>query len=439
MPEQQLPCDVAAERLVLGSVILNHVQHAEVFQLLTADDFSLDSHRKIYATMRAMDADGETIDRITVASKLNDLKLLESIGGFTKLADLDTGLPDIPNIESYIEILREKSALRKIIYAAQNLMNRCLSGVPDSKDLIAQADESLMKIGYQPNDAAELLKSGEVVQTEGGMDRFLNPEIGVRTPWELFTEKTGGYRRGELFIIAGNPSMGKSAAALQVAMQVAKDGLGVMYFSLEMSRASLVRRMICYRARVDSAKLRAGFVNQDERARLRNAINEASAWPLWIAEHGISTVSGIRAAFRKLRVKEDVFMIVIDYLQLLQSIGNHSNRNAEVSEITRQLKLLAVDEKVNVQLLSQLNRDNMKERRAPELRDLRESGSIEQDADACAFVWRPEQLWRDREDLRGVAEIILAKQRNGPTGKIELTWLGSLTAFESRAEGFREE
>ncbi len=207
-----------------------------------------------------------------------------------------------------------------------------------------------------------------------------------------------------------------------------------------MSRNSLVKRMACYRGRIDGAKLRAGYLNSEERARLRNAIHEMSNWPLWIVEHGISTVSAIRASLRKRRSKRDVFMIVIDYLQLLQTIGRSGqNRTTEVSEITRALKLLATDEDVNVQLLSQLNRDNMKERRPPELRDLRESGSIEQDADAVAFVWRPEMLHRDREDLHGVAELILAKQRNGPTGKIPLVWLGNITAFENAAEDFRQD
>ncbi len=191
-------------------------------------------------------------------------------------------------------------------------------------------------------------------------------------------------------------------------------------------------RLACYRAHVNGAKVRAGYLNQEERSRLRQAFHELSTWPLWIAEHGISTVGAIRAALRRKKTKRDVFMVVIDYLQLLQAIGRSQNRNAEVSEITRSLKLLAVDENVSVQLLSQLNRDNKKERRPPELQDLRESGSIEQDADAVAFVWRPEMMWRDRADLEGQAEIILAKQRNGPTGKVELTWLGQ--SFANKAE-----
>lgn len=439
MNEIALPCDKPAERLILGSIILDHQSHTEAFRLLSPEDFSIEVHRQIYSTMHAMDAGGETIDRVTLAGRLHDLRLLESVGGLTALAYLDEGLPQIPNIEGYIDVVREKSALRKIIFSAQHLIDRCVTAQGDSAELIALADRTLMQIKSKTDATARRLNPGEVIEAAGGVDRFINPVIGARTPWDVFTEMTGGYRKGELFVIGGNPGMGKSAAALQVAMRCAQDGLPTLYFSLEMTRESLVRRMACYRGRIDSAKLRAGYLNKEERSRLLAAINEISKLPLWIIEHGISNVSAIRAELRSARAQSDVFMIVIDYLQLLQSIGKQNNRNTEVAEITRQLKLMAMDENVNVQLLSQLNRDNMKERRAPEPRDLRESGSIEQDADAVAFVWRPELLFREREDLKGVAELILVKQRNGPTGKIELVWLGNITAFENRAEDFRDE
>ena len=428
-----LPCDLAAERLILGSIILDHSAHAEVFNLLAPEDFILEKHRRIYTAMRDMDAAGDKVDRVTIAGKLNELGQLELVDGLFYLASLDDGLPQFPNVESYVNIVREKSSLRKIMIAAQHLLNRCASAGTDSAELIALADQTLMKIAYKADETAQVLDSGDVIRKEGGIDKMLNPVIGARTPWTLFTDMTGGYRRGELFVIGGNPGMGKSALALQVGMRAAADGLGVIVFSLEMSRASLVLRMACYLAKVNGAKLRAGYLNSEERERLRLAFAEVSKWPLWMAEHGVSTVSAIRSALRKKKAKRDVFMVVIDYLQLLRVIGKSESRNAEVSEITRSLKLLAIEEQVNVQLLSQCNRDNKKERRPPELQDLRESGSIEQDADAVAFVWRPELMFRDREDLRGLAELIVAKQRNGPVGKIELTWLGHLTAFENRA------
>ncbi len=439
MIERALPQDISAEKLILGSLILDHAAHTEVFSLLQPEDFTLEWHRRIYGAMKVMDAAGETIDRVTIARRLDDLKQLKSIGGLAYLVSLDDGLPQFPHLDSYVEIIREKSAQRKIIVLAQHLMTRSLSTDADAGTLVALAEQMLMDVNYKADETAEGLKPGEVVEQEGGLEKFLYPTPGVATPWPRFSEVTGGYRRGELFIIAGNPSMGKSALAMQIAMKIAQESLGVCVFSLEMSRASLLRRMACYKARVDGAKLRAGYLNSDERSRLRAALNEMFDWPIWIAEHGISTVPAIRSTLRKRRAKTDIFMVVIDYLQLMQSIGKHSNRSTEVSEITRQLKLMAVDEKINVQVLSQLNRDNMKERRAPELRDLRESGSIEQDADATAFVWRPEMLFRDREDLHGLAQLILAKQRNGPTGKIDLTWLGHLTAFESRAEDYIEQ
>ena len=439
MNEIALPCDKPAERLILG---FRHPRPPGARRSFPTPDLRGFHSRESpphFSTMHAMDAGGETIDRVTLASRLHDLRLLESIGGLTTLAYLDEGLPQIPSIEGYIDVIREKSALRKIIYSAQHLIDRCVTAQGESKELIELADRTLMQIKAKTDENARAMNPGEVVEAAGGIESFLNPTPGVPTPWVDFTERTGGYRRGELFVLAGNPSMGKSAAALQVAMRVAKENLGAMYFSLEMSRESLVKRMACYHARIDGAKLRAGYLNKEERGRLRDALTETATWPLWISEHGVSTVSGIRAAIRAQRSYQDIFLVVIDYLQLLQSVGKQSNRNEEVSAITRQLKLMAVEEKINIQLLSQLNRDNMKERRAPELRDLRESGSIEQDADAVAFVWRPEMLFRDREDLHGHAELILAKQRSGPTGKINLTWLGHITAFENRAEDYRDE
>ncbi len=434
MFDRPLPSDVSAEKLILGSLLLDHHAYAETFSVLQPEDFSLEVHRRIYGTMKAMDSTGNEIDTVTVARRLDDLKQLQSIGGLTYLIYLDEGLPHLPHINAYVEIIREKAAQRKIITLAQHLINESGSKANDAASLVALAEQMLMDVNYKADETAASLKPGQIVESAGGMDNFLYPKAGVATPWTRFSEVTGGYRRGELFIIAGNPSMGKSALAMQIAMKIASEGLGVCIFSLEMSRVSLLQRMACYKARVDGAKWRAGYLHKEEEQKLRDAIGVICTWPLWMAEHGISTVPAIRSALRKQKAKQDIFMVVVDYLQLMQSIGKHSNRSTEVSEITRQLKLMAVDEKVNMQVLSQLNRDNMKERRPPELRDLRESGSIEQDADATAFVWRPEMLYRDREDLKGEAQLILAKQRNGPTGTLRLTWLGHLTAFENRAE-----
>jgi replicative DNA helicase len=435
--EKGLPANIDAERAVLGSLLLDHQAHADALTLISPDDFSIEKHRRIFGAMLATDGAGGHIERLTLMSYLRDRGQLESVDGFSYLIELDEGLPQFPSIERYVEIVKEKAALRRIIIAAQDLQNRCLVAGENSAEIIAGAERALSEIGYRPDTAtAELLNPGEVVERAGGLQKFLNPQqlAGVKTPWPRLTEMTCGYRRGELVVLAGNPSMGKSAAMLQVAMGIADSGRGALIVSLEMSRESLIRRMACLRARVDGERFRGGYLSQEERLRLARVVAEISKWPLWIAEHGISTVAGIRSALRKKRSQHDVFMVGIDYLQLMKAVGRFQNRNAEVSEITRALKLLAVDEDVNVHLLSQLSRDNMREKRPPALHDLRDSGSIEQDADAVAFVWRPEMLHRDRDDLRGMAELILAKQRNGPVGKIELIWLAGFTKFESRAE-----
>lgn len=437
-----MPANLEAEKIVLGSVMMSFQSHEAVLELLTAEDFSTEVHRRIFAAMQRIERAGGMVDRLILVNGLRDAGHLEAIGGLHYLSVLSDGLQEIANLESYIDLVKEKSSLRRIIVLSQAIMNRCLTAGENSPAIIASTEQALSEISRgQQTATAELLTPGEVVESAGGLDRFLNPQqgLGVKTPWRRLTDMTSGYRRGELFIIAGNPSHGKSAAALQVAMEVAEAGLGALIFSLEMSRASLVQRMACCRGRVDGSKLRAGFLNIEERSRLRRAITEFSNWPLWIAEHGVSTVSGIRSAVRRKKSKQGIFMLVIDYLQLLRGVGKFANRNAEISEITRGIKLLATDEDVNVQLLSQLNRENMREKRPPALHDLRESGSIEQDADAVAFVWRPEMLHRDREDLRGIAEMILAKQRNGPVGKIDLIWLSHLTKFENKADDLPDE
>ncbi len=319
MAERALPQDISAEKLILGSLILDHAAHAETFGLLQPEDFILESHRRIYVALKAMDTAGETIDRVTIASRLANSNQLQSIGGLTYLVSLDDGLPQFPHLDSYVEILREKAAQRKIIGMARHLMNLSLSTGADAGELVALAEQMLMDVNYASDDTAEALLSGEVIEQEGGLEKFLYPTPGVATPWPKFSEVTGGYRRGELFIIAGNPSMGKSAMAMQVAMKVAQEGLGVSVFSLEMSRVSLVKRMACYRARVDGARLRAGYLSADERNRLRVAVNEISNWPIWIAEHGVSTVPAIRSVLRKRRSKTDIFMVVVDYLQNAES------------------------------------------------------------------------------------------------------------------------
>ena len=426
-----LPCAVDVERYILGSAVMDKVHPEPFFSHLTVEDFILEKHRRIFAAMQDMDQKGITIDRVTLARHLMDLGQLESVDGLSYLTALDAGLPDHPNVDRYTEILREKTALRKIIYCCQNLMTRCYCAGENPRDLMQFAEEKLTEIEYRPRETARGMSIAEIIDQCGGLDKFLSQQSdGVRTPWTGLTEMTGGYRSGELWVLAGNPSMGKSAAALQVAATVAGQGKAVMIFSLEMSRKVMFQRMACTRAGINGAKFRNGYIGSEGRAQLRDAINEITSLPLSIFEHGISTVSAIRSAVRKKKVTNpDLFMIVIDYLQLLQGIGKAGNRNEEISEITRQLKLLAMEEKINIHLLSQLNRENLRERRQPQLHDLRESGSIEQDADCVAFVWRPEMLFRDREDLKGQAQLLLWKQREGPTGQINLQWLHHLGKF----------
>jgi replicative DNA helicase len=290
-----LPSNLDAEQAILGSLQLDHQPHADALTLLTAGDFSIEKHRRIFGAMVAIDRAGGRIDRITLLNHLRDCGQLESVGGISGLMALDEGLPQFLSIERYVEIVKEKAALRGIIFAAQDLQNRCLDAGENSAELIAGAERTLAEIGYRPDAAtAELLNPGDVIEHAGGLQKFLDPIQlgGVKTPWTRLTEMTCGIRRGELIVLAGNPSMGKSAAMLQIAMGIAESGRGALIISLEMSRESLIRRAACMRARVDGAKFRSGYLSQEERLRLVRAVSEISKWPLWIAEHGISTVTG---------------------------------------------------------------------------------------------------------------------------------------------------
>jgi replicative DNA helicase len=314
---------------------------------------------------------------------------------------------------------------------------RCFDPGDSASDIIQAGEKLLLDISETgKHKSAEMMNPGQVVEDAGGLQKFLSPMrgAGISTPFSRLTEITGGYRRGELIVIAGNPGMGKTSLGIQAAGHVAEQGEGALVFSMEMSRAALVERIACSRARVDSARLRAGYVTAEERARLSKAVTEIWDWPLWIAENGVSNTLAIRAALRRQRQKGEVFMLVIDYLQLMKPIGKFQNRHAEISEITRSLKLLAMDEKVNIQLLSQLTRENMREKRPPALHDLRESSSIESDADSVQAAWREELLRPDRDDLKGLADLIVLKQRNGRIGKIQLIFVANFSKFEARAE-----
>jgi replicative DNA helicase len=437
--DRGLPSNVDAERLVLGSILLNDSLYIQAAGELQPDDFSLEKHRRIFSRMGELHERSERIDRVTVANELLRRNELESCDGLSYLVSLDDGLPQILNLDAYIHIVKDKAALRRIIFASQHLMNRCLIGEEEPDEILAGAEETLLKLG-EARVKSGLISPRQVIEEyEGGINAFLDPSKrvkGISTGFYRLDEMTGGMHAGDLFIIAARPSMGKTALALNIAHHVAsKGGQSVAVFSLEMSKESLLTRMLCAASRVDSQKFRAGYLSTDDRKRLQKAASELVEAPLFIDDSASTHLMDIHAKLRRHQAEHGLGLVIVDYLQLMTGRGRFENRNQEISAISRGMKLLAKELNVPMVVLSQLSRapETRQGDHRPQLSDLRESGSIEQDADLVAFIFREEVYKRDREDLHGQAELILAKQRNGPTGKIDLVFLHECTRFENRA------
>jgi replicative DNA helicase len=445
--EKGLPSSVDTERFVLGMILLNDTYYLQVAGALEPDDYSLEKHRRIFGRMKDLYDRGERIDRVTLADELIRQGQLESVDGLAYLVSLDDGLPELANLDSYIRIIKDKSTLRKLIFNSQKIIDRCLIGEETPDQIIATAEEGMLKLG-ESRMRDELIQVDAVLEKfPGGIGAFLDPSQRVRglsTGFTKFDEMTGGMNGGELIILAARPSMGKTALAMNIAQHVATHPQmrkPVAVFSLEMSSASLLTRMLCAGARVDQHKFRAGYLNADERRRLQVTLATLTDSPLFLDDTPGVNLMDVHAKLRRLKSQHGLSLVVVDYLQLMSSRGRSENRNQEVSAISRGLKLLAKDLDVPFLVLSQLSRaaETRPGDGVPQLSDLRDSGSIEQDADLVMFIYREEVYKRDREDLKGLAEVIIAKQRNGPIGKVPLRFLGAYTRFENRIDDLPEE
>jgi len=440
--ERGLPSNVDAEQLVLGAILLEESSFIVVAGTLEPEDFSVEKHRRIFAAMDALSESGEKIDRVTVANELMRRGYLESVGGLSYLVSLDDGLPQIYNLESYARIVKDKSMLRRIIISSQKLIERCMLDQEDPTAILADAEESLLKMG-DVGSRKDLLNPGDIIeQFDGGLNAFLDPSKrikGISTGYLKMDEMLSGLHPGELLILAARPAMGKTALALNIAQHVATHQdirKTVAVFSLEMSSEQLLTRMICATARVDQQKFRLGYLNHDERRRLQLAAMDMAEAPLYVDDSAGTNLMDIHSKLRRLKAERGLGLVVVDYLQLMSSRGRSENRTQEVSAMSRGLKLLAKELKVPMLVLSQLSRatETRVGDHIPQLSDLRESGSIEQDADVVMFIYRPEYYKPDREDLRGIAEVIIAKQRSGPIGKVKLAFLREFTRFENLAD-----
>lgn len=435
--ERGLPSNIDAEKFVLGAILLDDSNFVQVAGLLEVEDFSLEKHKRIFLRMRDLAERGERIDRVTVANELMKQNQLESVDGLSYLVSLDDGLPQIFALDSYVKIVKDKSTLRRIVFASQKLIDRCIIGQEEPEEILAGAEETILKLG-ESRARDTLVNTEQILASfEGGINVFLDPSKrikGISTGFSKFDEMTAGMHEGELIILAARPSMGKTALALNIAHHVATnmhDPRTVAVFSLEMSADSLLTRMICASSLIDQQKFRAGYLNQDERRKLQMELGRLVQAPLWIDDTSGTNLMDVHAKLRRLKAEQGLGLVIIDYLQLMSSRGRTENRNQEVSAISRGLKLMAKEMKVPFLVLSQLSRapETRPGDHRPQLSDLRESGSIEQDADLVMFIYREEVYNREREDLRGQAKLIIAKQRNGPIGDVNLVFVHHATKF----------
>jgi replicative DNA helicase len=436
--ERPLPQNLEAERSILGAILLdNHALNAAI-ENLKPEDFFLEQHRRVFNQMIALGEAQQAIDLVTLTESLHRVGELESSGGAPYLAALADGMPRVSNVEHYARIVREKALLRNLIHATHNIQQRALEGEDGADTILDNAESSIFAI------AEDRIKAGLIPVKDIVRDNFERLEkifregksiTGVSTGYTELDKLLSGLQPSELLILAARPSQGKTALALNFAENIAiRAGQPVAFFSLEMSKESLLQRLVASVAQIDAHKFRSGHLSREDWRRMTEALGTISSAPLWIDDAGSTSVLEIGAKARRLKRDKGLAMVVVDYLQLITGRGRFNNRQEEVSSISRGLKGLAKELQLPVLVLSQLTRAPEREERGPQLSDLRESGAIEQDADVVMFIYRPH--WSKMEaspEERDQAEIQVAKQRNGPTDKVRFVFRSRLTRFEEAA------
>ncbi|MEE8416229.1 MAG: replicative DNA helicase, partial [Desulfobacterales bacterium] len=411
----------------------------DVMEILSPEDFYRSSHQNIFAGIAELFSKNEPADLVTLTNLLREKKQLEEIGGAAYLAQIIDTAPLAVNAQHYARIVHDKAALRRMIEKANAISQRCFKDQGDVDEIIDFAESAIFEIARK-KDKQSFYPLGKIIEENIDTleERQGNKALltGVPTGFTLFDNLTSGLQKSDLIIIAGRPSMGKTALALNIARNVAIDAnTPVAIFSLEMSKEQLSMRILCAEARIDSSRLRSGFFSRDDWVNLTDAAEILSEAPIHIDDSANISALEIRTKARRLKMKTDLGLIIIDYLQLMKSSHFSERRDLEISEISRTLKALGKELELPIIALSQLNRklEDRSDKR-PQLADLRESGALEQDADVVAFIYREEVYNRDGNNTeQGKAELLISKQRNGPTGMVPLTFISEYTRFESRA------
>jgi replicative DNA helicase len=435
LEQRALPHNAEAEKTVLGAVLVDNSAFNSAAEVLTRDDFYREAHRRIFDAMAALTERSQPVDLVTLKDELTRGSALEAVGGAAYLASLVDGIPHITNVEQWSRIIKEKAVLRNLIHASNRIAQSCFEAEDEPALILDRAEKAIFDIAERRIRQGfvgirEIVK--ESFRTIDQLSQSRDLITGLATGFVDLDEMTSGLQKGDLIIVAARPAMGKTSFCLNVAQQASlRTGETVGVFSLEMSKEQLVLRMLCSDARVDSHRLRTGGLQEKDWARLAKAYADLSASKIFIDDSATLTPLEMRAKCRRLKAEHGVGLIIVDYLQLMSASGRAENRQQEISSISRSLKGLAKDLNVPVIALSQLSRapEARKDRR-PELADLRESGSIEQDADVVLFIYREEEYSRTEEN-HGVAEILIKKQRNGPTGMLKLAFIKEFTRFEN--------
>lgn len=431
------PQNLEAEQSVLGGIMIDNEAIHKALELLYPDDFYREAHRKIFQVMIELSEAGEPIDLVTVGNRLKGGGILDQVGGAAYLSLLVDNIPTAANIGAYAKIIREKSILRRLMQKATEIIAQGYSVDADVEDFLDNAEKGIFEIA-QRRIRQSFYPLKEIIKDSfKTIERLYERKelvTGVPTGYGELDRMTSGLQASDLVVVAGRPSMGKTAFALCVTAHAAiEKKIPVAVFSLEMSKEQLVQRLLCMEGKVDSSKLRGGFLAESDWPRLTRAAGVLSEAPIFIDDSPTITVLEMRAKARRLQKEQGLGLIVVDYLQLVRGVGYVDSREREISEISRSLKALAKELHLPVMAISQLNR--MVESRKPPipiLADLRESGAIEQDADLIMFLYREEVY--DRETVnKGIAEAVIGKQRNGPIGVVKLAFLPQFTRFENLA------
>ena len=435
LKERALPHNIEAERTVLGAVLVDNVAFNSAAEILTRDDFYREPHRRIFDAMAVLAERSQPIDLVTLKDELTRAQALEAVGGAPYIAGLLDGLPRMTSVEHWSRIIKERAVLRRLIHAATRIAQSCYEAEDEPAQILDNAEKAIFDIAEQRIRQGfvgirDIVK--ESFRTIDQLSQSKELVTGIPTGFVDIDEKTSGLQKGDLIIVAARPAMGKTTLCLNIAQHASRfTGETVGIFSLEMSKEQLVLRMLCSEARVDAHRLRTGNLQEKDWARLAKAYADLSSSKIFIDDSATITPLEMRAKCRRLKAEHGLALVVVDYIQLVSQQGRVENRQQEIASISRSLKGLSKELSVPVVALSQLSRaPETRTEKRPQLSDLRESGALEQDADVVMFIYREEE-YKPTDENRGIAEIIIGKQRNGPTGTVKLAFIKEFTRFEN--------